>query len=272
MTLTYSNGASGPSCGNGVQHPYEACDDGNTHIGDGCSAQCEIEPGWVCTGYVGGQSICQYNPPCPLNCHNGGSCQMLANGQALCVCAGGWKGASCEVDMEMCPCGFCREECWEGEGAYWHCCTRDGTCSGHGECRAEPWSCDCEPLYSEWNCSVTATPTATPTVSTTSTATVTALPTRTLTPGLIPSGTPTGTVTATATETGTCTGTGSDTATTSPVASRTESSTGTDHVTVSCTASATLTSTSSGSDMATVSASASATGPRTGMDGLALVA
>ena len=27
-------------CGDGLQHPDEACDDGNTSDGDGCSASC----------------------------------------------------------------------------------------------------------------------------------------------------------------------------------------------------------------------------------------
>jgi cysteine-rich repeat protein len=32
-----------PSCGNGVIDPGEACDDGNTNNGDGCSSSCTIE-------------------------------------------------------------------------------------------------------------------------------------------------------------------------------------------------------------------------------------
>ena len=34
-----------PVCGDGVVHPSEACDDGNTQVGDGCDAQCEWECG-----------------------------------------------------------------------------------------------------------------------------------------------------------------------------------------------------------------------------------
>ncbi|HVW27788.1 MAG TPA: hypothetical protein VHC69_20625 [Polyangiaceae bacterium] len=34
-------------CGDGIQI-FNACDDGNTVSGDGCSATCEIEPGYVC--------------------------------------------------------------------------------------------------------------------------------------------------------------------------------------------------------------------------------
>jgi uncharacterized repeat protein (TIGR01451 family) len=38
-------------CGDGVIHsPFEQCDQGNTNNGDGCSAQCQVEPGWQCSG------------------------------------------------------------------------------------------------------------------------------------------------------------------------------------------------------------------------------
>ena len=36
-------------CGDGVKFPGEACDDGNTRNGDGCSATCTLEPGFTCT-------------------------------------------------------------------------------------------------------------------------------------------------------------------------------------------------------------------------------
>jgi cysteine-rich repeat protein len=34
-----------PVCGNGVQEQAEACDDGNTDNGDGCSSSCQEEDG-----------------------------------------------------------------------------------------------------------------------------------------------------------------------------------------------------------------------------------
>jgi cysteine-rich repeat protein len=37
-------------CGNGVLEPGQACDDGNTTPGDGCSATCTVETGFTCTG------------------------------------------------------------------------------------------------------------------------------------------------------------------------------------------------------------------------------
>ena len=48
-------GSSGDSCvatcGDGVRSYYvEACDDGNSEDGDGCSSSCEVEAGWTCAG------------------------------------------------------------------------------------------------------------------------------------------------------------------------------------------------------------------------------
>lgn len=37
-------------CGNGIINTDEACDDGNTNNGDGCSNVCQIEGGWTCSG------------------------------------------------------------------------------------------------------------------------------------------------------------------------------------------------------------------------------
>lgn len=38
-----------PQCGNGiVERTTETCDDGNASGGDGCSAVCQVEPGWTC--------------------------------------------------------------------------------------------------------------------------------------------------------------------------------------------------------------------------------
>ena len=35
-------------CGNGIREGAETCDDRNQTNGDGCTAQCTIQPGWVC--------------------------------------------------------------------------------------------------------------------------------------------------------------------------------------------------------------------------------
>jgi cysteine-rich repeat protein len=52
-------------CGDGVVDPEEACDDGNATAGDGCSAACAIEAGFVC---LGAPSVCT-----PPSCAGGGA-------------------------------------------------------------------------------------------------------------------------------------------------------------------------------------------------------
>jgi MYXO-CTERM domain-containing protein len=47
------------SCGNAQRTPGEACDDGNTSDGDGCSARCDVEPGWACFEPDGAASTCE---------------------------------------------------------------------------------------------------------------------------------------------------------------------------------------------------------------------
>ena len=39
-----------PKCGDGIISGAETCDDGNTDSGDGCSATCQLEIGWKCSG------------------------------------------------------------------------------------------------------------------------------------------------------------------------------------------------------------------------------
>ncbi|MGN6109549.1 MAG: tandem-95 repeat protein, partial [Kofleriaceae bacterium] len=41
---------SGPICGDGLVEGAETCDDGNVGTGDGCSATCQVETGWMCSG------------------------------------------------------------------------------------------------------------------------------------------------------------------------------------------------------------------------------
>ncbi|HEX3761332.1 MAG TPA: DUF4215 domain-containing protein [Kofleriaceae bacterium] len=41
-------GGEGTACGNGMREGTESCDDGNTVSGDGCSSDCQAEPGYKC--------------------------------------------------------------------------------------------------------------------------------------------------------------------------------------------------------------------------------
>jgi len=64
------------SCGNRLE-PGEACDDGNTTPGDGCSATCTIETDWTCSGVIPNTSVCTCSSTnaCPIGriC-NAGAC------------------------------------------------------------------------------------------------------------------------------------------------------------------------------------------------------
>lgn len=47
-----------PACGDGARTVTESCDDGNTADGDGCSAECDTEDGFVCWESAAGLSEC----------------------------------------------------------------------------------------------------------------------------------------------------------------------------------------------------------------------
>jgi sulfatase modifying factor 1 len=53
-------GGEAPGCGNGVVEAGEVCDDGGSTAGDGCSATCAVETGFVCTD---SPSVCTH-PSC----------------------------------------------------------------------------------------------------------------------------------------------------------------------------------------------------------------
>lgn len=47
-----------PACGDGVVGPFEPCDDGGVVDGDGCSALCTVEMGFVCRGTPSECTLC----------------------------------------------------------------------------------------------------------------------------------------------------------------------------------------------------------------------
>jgi cysteine-rich repeat protein len=61
------------TCGNGIVEFGEQCDDGNTLSGDGCSATCQVQVGWSCSGSPSTCGIpCVANSSCLSNlCVNG---------------------------------------------------------------------------------------------------------------------------------------------------------------------------------------------------------
>lgn len=108
-----------PLCGNGVLAAPEACDDGNSVNGDGCSATCAVEAGYTCTNstpstpstctrlcsgtptwssYLGGtalQTTEYYYCPTAVTWANAQSnCTSVASGWDLTKIAGGTAGFS----------------------------------------------------------------------------------------------------------------------------------------------------------------------------------
>lgn len=94
------------TCGNGVLEPNEPCDDGAAKAGDGCSATCAIETGWVCT--PGPQGSTCTKPACVPSCAGK---QCGSNG-----CGG--------------SCGACND----GNGCTTDACSPAGLCLSHPAC------------------------------------------------------------------------------------------------------------------------------------------
>nr|WP_233261394.1 DUF4215 domain-containing protein [Vitiosangium sp. GDMCC 1.1324] len=130
-------------CGDGVKQAGEACDDGNTVSGDGCTASCgEIEPGWKCetpgepctpasvcgNGTVEGSETCDDGNAAP-----GDGCS------ATCTTEPGWICPSAGGRCQAAQCGdkiiAGDEECEDGNAK------ADDGCSD--VCRLEPgYKCD----------------------------------------------------------------------------------------------------------------------------------
>ena len=56
------------ACGNGLLEAGEICDDGNVRGGDGCSEECDVECGWVCSQPDGLYSV---ESSCARHCGDG---------------------------------------------------------------------------------------------------------------------------------------------------------------------------------------------------------
>jgi len=158
------------ACGDGaVVMGVEACDDGNTLSGDGCSGACEVEPGWTCGGMP---SVCE-----PGQCGDGiiagveacddGNTKGGDGCTSTCTIQDGWvcKGAPSLCGAVECGDGIiagaescddanaengdgCNDECsveegWSCEGAPSQC---SSDCEGAGPCGGDPTdegSCAC---------------------------------------------------------------------------------------------------------------------------------
>ena len=85
------------TCGNGTLEGLETCDDNNTGNGDGCSAACQVEPGFICTSEP---SVCEPVPPPPF-C---GDLIVDPTAGEECEPPG---TATCDLDCHLIPQPFC---------------------------------------------------------------------------------------------------------------------------------------------------------------------
>ncbi|MBU1413860.1 hypothetical protein KKC22_20280 [Myxococcota bacterium] len=90
LLFSCAKGAKAPElCGNAAIDPLEGCDDGARVDGDGCDADCAVEPGYICTGAPS---------TCLESCGNG----TLDAGED---CDGPGETATCNVDCTTSRCG-----------------------------------------------------------------------------------------------------------------------------------------------------------------------
>lgn len=120
-------------CGNGKLEASEPCDDGNTSAGDGCSADCQLEPGWRCSSVV--TSASDTASVCLSVCGDG-----IAVGAEQCDLGTANGTSACSLDCKIgSACGNGRinpsEECDDGNRLDSDGCSR--------ACRIEAgWRCN----------------------------------------------------------------------------------------------------------------------------------
>jgi len=131
----------GATCGDGVvEEESEACDDGGTADGDGCSASCAVECGFKCSVALGGASS---PSSCAAGCGDGAV--DLALGEECDV------SAACCVGCRLAPgAACCGGECCGADGTpaptTQLCSGTLGHCSGTGACETREY-----PLCQQYN-------------------------------------------------------------------------------------------------------------------------
>ncbi|KNC49942.1 uncharacterized protein AMSG_06250 [Thecamonas trahens ATCC 50062] len=139
------------ACGDGFRESSEQCDDGNTNVGDGCDASCNIVAPWSCSGDAPticlepGYACLTPGAPCTTCAHpNGMDCAGTCDGNAILdacnVCSGGTTNRLPNADRD--DCGVCfggnadRDDCGVCFGANTHkdgcgvCFGSNATCAG----------------------------------------------------------------------------------------------------------------------------------------------
>ncbi len=127
------------TCGDGMLTGHEACDDGNTVPGDGCSAECTSEPGYYCP--APGEPCVPVPENCPAGMTLCGSeCVDVISNAEHCGACGNQCGEDqlCEAAVCQCPPGlvFCGAECVDVAADIEHCGACDVPCADGESCVA----------------------------------------------------------------------------------------------------------------------------------------
>ncbi len=87
-------------CGDGALDPGEACDDGNTRDGDGCSTSCAVEAGFTCVGQPSSCTPTNQVECGGITCDPNATCINTLTGAQQCFCNTGFTGdgSTCETD------------------------------------------------------------------------------------------------------------------------------------------------------------------------------
>ena len=90
-------------CGDGIQTKNEECDDNNDIAGDGCSSECRVEPGWLC-------SVVNDVSQCEEECGDGVQtqselCDPKKNKDACIDCSSVIEGWACTQEACLPICG-----------------------------------------------------------------------------------------------------------------------------------------------------------------------
>ncbi len=158
LELTFGSDSTGntppstPICGNGNVEGTEACDDGNTKSGDGCSGSCTVENGWECSG---SPSSCSEVPGNPGGgsaithsaCVNNACVVVDGAGEDECStnldCAADDTSGGSESSSAICGNGNVEgtEACDDGNTKSGDGCSGSCTVENGWECSGSPSSC-----------------------------------------------------------------------------------------------------------------------------------